>query len=121
MRTVYARTSRDLEAETIMLTGDLNVAVVEWIVQYRVSDPYQCLFRVRNLDETFHAMNEAVMRDVVGDRTVSEVLTVGRQEIEVEGEARLQELTNQYEMGIRDRPSRASGRQPTSAGQAILG
>ena len=100
VRSVYAQTSRDLEAETIMLTGDLNVAVVEWIVQYRVSDPYQYLFRVRNLDETFHAMNEAVMREVVGDRTVSEVLTVGRQEIEVEVEGRLQELANQYEMGI---------------------
>ena len=100
VRTVYAPTSQDLEAETIMLTGDLNVAVVEWIVQYRVSDPYEYLFKVRNLDETFHAMNEAVMREVVGDRTVTEVLTVGRQEIEVEVEAQLQELANQYEMGI---------------------
>ena len=100
VRTVYAPTSQDLEAETIMLTGDLNVAVVEWIVQYRVSDPYEYLFKVRNLDATFHAMNEAVMREVVGDRTVTEVLTVGRQGIEVEVEAQLQELANQYEMGI---------------------
>ena len=100
VRPVYAPTSQDLEAETIMLTGDLNVAVVEWIVQYRVSDPYEYLFRVRNLDATFHAMNEAVMREVVGDRTVTEVLTVGRQGIEVEVEAQLQELANQYEMGI---------------------
>ena len=100
VRTVYAPTSQDLEAETIMLTGDLNVAVVQWIVQYRVSDPYEYLFKVRNLEGTFHAMNEAVMREVVGDRTVTEVLTVGRQEIEVEVEARLQDLANQYEMGI---------------------
>ena len=100
VRTVYAPSSQDLEEESIMLTGDLNVAVVEWIVQYRVSDPYQYLFKVRNLEETFHAMNEAVMREVVGDRTVTEVLTVGRQEIEVEVETRLQNLTNQYEMGI---------------------
>ena len=83
-----------------MLTGDLNVAVVEWIVQYRVSDPYEYLFKVRNLEETFHDMNEAVMREVVGDRTVTEVLTLGRQEIEVEVEARLQDLANRYEMGI---------------------
>ena len=100
VRTVYAPTSQDLEAEAVMLTGDLNVAVVEWIVQYRVSDPYEYLFKVRNLDETFHDMNEAVMREVVGDRTVTEVLTLGRQEIEVEVEVRLQDLANRYEMGI---------------------
>jgi membrane protease subunit HflK len=83
-----------------MLTGDLNVAVVEWIVQYRVADPYQFLFKVRNLTDTFRAMNEAVMREVVGDRTVSEVLTVGRQGIEARVEERLRALTQQYEMGI---------------------
>ncbi len=100
VRTVYAPADLDLSGEAMMLTGDLNVAVVEWIVQYRVSDPSQYLFRVRNLEATFHAMNEAVMREVVGDRTVTEVLTIGRQEIEVEVQARLQELANQYEMGI---------------------
>ena len=83
-----------------MLSGDLNVAVVEWIVQYRVGDPYLFLFKVRNLEGTFRAMNEAVMREVVGDRTVTEVLTIGRQEIESRVEERLQDLANQYEMGI---------------------
>jgi membrane protease subunit HflK len=87
--------------EALMLTGDLNVAVVEWIVQYRVSDPYQFLFRVRNLTETFRSMNEAVMREVVGDRTVTEVLTVGRQAIESLVEERLQALAVQYELGIK--------------------
>ncbi len=92
---------RNVNEESIMLTGDLNVGVVEWITQYRVADPYQYLFRVRNLTDTFRDMNEAVMRTVVGDRAVSEVLTVGRQEIASEVEARLQELCDQYEMGIR--------------------
>ena len=100
VRSVYAPTSQDVAAESVMLTGDLNVAVVEWIVQYRVDNPYEYLFKVRNLEETFHDMNEAVMREVVGDRTVTEVLTLGRQEIEVEVEARLQDLVNRYEMGI---------------------
>lgn len=86
--------------ESIMLSGDLNVAVVEWIVQYRVSDPYRYLFKVRNVTETFRAMNEAVMREIVGDRTVTEVLTIGRQEIASRVEERLRELTTQYEMGI---------------------
>ena len=87
-------------AEAMMLTGDLNVAVVEWIVQYRVADPYLYLFKVRNITGTFRAMNEAVMRQVVGDRTVTEVLTVGRQAIETRVEELLRTLTQQYEMGI---------------------
>ncbi len=86
--------------ESLMLTGDLNVAVVEWIVQYRITDPYAYLFKVRNVEETFADMNEAVMRGVVGDRTVTEVLTVGRQEIEISTQAALQELCVQYENGI---------------------
>ena len=96
--------------ESLMLTGDLNVAVVEWIVQYRIVDPYRYLFKVRHLDEAsrsrpfysslLHDMNEAVMREVVGDRTVTEVLTVGRQEIESIVEQKLKELSTQYEMGI---------------------
>jgi len=99
IRTQYA-SERQFAGEAVMLTGDLNVAVVEWIVQYRVADPYLFLFKVRNLEDTFRAMNEAVMREVVGDRTVTEVLTVGRQEIESRVEERLQGLANQYEMGI---------------------
>ena len=97
-RTVYS--PQDFLGESLMLTGDLNVAVVEWIVQYRVSDPYQYLFRVRNVEDTFRDMTEAVMRGVVGDRTVTEVLTVGRQEIESTVKVQLQELCNQYETGI---------------------
>jgi len=98
VRTVYS--PQDLLGESLMLTGDLNVAVVEWIVQYRVSDPYQYLFRVRNVEDTFRDMTEAVMRGVVGDRTVTEVLTVGRQEIETTVKVQLQELCDQYETGI---------------------
>jgi membrane protease subunit HflK len=91
---------RDFSDESVMLTGDLNVAVVEWIVQYRVADPYKFLFKVRNVDVTFRAMTEAIMREVVGDRTVTEVLTVGRQEIETRVVEQLQALTTQYDMGV---------------------
>jgi membrane protease subunit HflK len=87
--------------ESLMLTGDLNVAVVEWIAQYRVANPYEFLFKVRNVRETFRDLNETVMRQVVGDRTVHEVLTVGRQEISGEAKRKLQELCDQYEMGIK--------------------
>jgi membrane protease subunit HflK len=98
VRTTFSEA--DFSAEAMMLTGDLNVAVVEWIVQYRVADPYLYLFKVRNVTGTFRAMNEAVMRQVVGDRTVTEVLTVGRQAIETRAEELLRSLAQQYEMGI---------------------
>jgi len=95
-------------AESLMLTGDLNVAVVEWIVQYKVKDPYKYLFKVRNLDSatrrgestTFRDMNEAVMREVVGDHSVNEVLTVGREKIQVDAKNLLQQLCDRYETGL---------------------
>jgi membrane protease subunit HflK len=92
---------RGKESEANMLTGDLNAAVVEWVVQYRIVDPYNYLFRVRNVRETFRAMTEAVMRKIVGDRTVNEVLTVGRAEIADLAEQKLQDLCDQYETGIK--------------------
>jgi modulator of FtsH protease HflK len=99
VRSTY--TDEDLTNESLMLTGDLNVAVVEWTAQFRVREPYKYLFRVRNVRETFRDMNETVMREVVGDRSVNEVLTVGRQEIAAEVEHRLQALCDQYENGIK--------------------
>ncbi len=99
VRTQYA--DRNFRGESEMLTGDLNAAEVEWVVQFRVVDPYKFLFRVRNVRDTFRAMSEAVMRKIVGDRTVNEVLTVGRQEVSDLAQAQLQELCDQYETGIR--------------------
>jgi membrane protease subunit HflK len=91
---------RNFDGESLMLTGDLNVVVVEWIAQYRVADPYKYLFKVRNVTKTFRDMNEAVMRAVVGDRSVDEVITVGRLEIEDQVKVDLQDLCDQYETGI---------------------
>ena len=66
--------------EKSMVTGDLNAALVEWVVQYRIDDPSQYLFDVRNPGETLRDLSEAAMREVVGDRTVDELITIGRQE-----------------------------------------
>ncbi|MFC1585481.1 FtsH protease activity modulator HflK [Fibrobacterota bacterium] len=92
---------KSFQDESLMLTGDLNAAEVEWIVQFRIKDAYQFLFRVRNTVETFRDINEATMREIVGDRTVNEVLTVGRQEIADSVSLKLQELCDQYETGIK--------------------
>ena len=90
----------ELADQSQMLTGDLNAAVVEWVVQYRIIDPVAFLFKVRNAQETFRDMSEAVMREVVGDRTVNEVITIGRQEVAAVVLEQPQELNELYETGI---------------------
>jgi membrane protease subunit HflK len=92
---------QDPDAEKSMVTGDLNAALVEWVVQYRIEDPSQYLFEVRNPGETLRDLSEAAMREVVGDRTVDELITIGRQDIEIEALARMQELSKRYHLGVR--------------------
>ena len=87
--------------ESLMLTGDLNLADVEWVVQYRISDPYDYLFRVRNPDKTLRDMAEAATRQVVGNRTVNEVLTIGRASVAARVQEILQELNIEYQTGVR--------------------
>ena len=88
------------DREKSMITGDLNAALVEWVVQYRIRDPKQYLFDVRNPGQTLRDLSEAVMREVIGDRTVDEVITIGRQEIEASALLRLQEMVGKYELGL---------------------
>jgi membrane protease subunit HflK len=92
---------KDAREERSMVTGDLNAALVEWVLQYRIEDPKQYLFDVRNPDQTLRDLSEAAMREVIGDRTVDEVITIGRQDIEISALARMQELAKRYMLGIR--------------------
>ncbi|TDJ68330.1 MAG: FtsH protease activity modulator HflK [Proteobacteria bacterium] len=94
------QSAHDEKLETEMVTGDLNAALVEWVVQYRISDPVNFLFEVRKPSETLRYVSESVMREVVGDRTVDEVITIGRQEIETEALIKMQALSTKYAMGI---------------------
>jgi len=87
--------------ESLMLTGDLNLADVEWVVQYRIEDPYSFLFRVREPVVALRDISEASMREIVGDRTVNEVLTVGRAEIASSAQQKIQALCTEYSLGIR--------------------
>ena len=88
------------ESEKSMVTGDSNVALVEWVVQYHIKDAMEFLFKVRNPDETLRDASESIMREVVGDRTVDEVITFGRQEIETDAKTKLQALVDKYKMGL---------------------
>jgi membrane protease subunit HflK len=91
---------RNFPSESLMLTGDLNAAEVEWIVQYRISDPKKFLFHVRDPENTLRDLSRAVMSAVVGDHSVLEVLTQGRREVNQEAHDELQRLADLYEMGL---------------------
>lgn len=94
-----SRVTRDQERS--MVTGDLNAALVEWVVQYSIEEPRLFLFQVRAPESTLRDLSEAVMREVIGDRTVDEVITTGRPEIESLALARLRELSKEYQLGVR--------------------
>lgn len=93
--------AREQVEEKSMVTGDLNAALVEWVVQYRIDDPKEYLFDVRNPGQTLRDLSEAAMREVIGDRTVDEVITIGRQDIEIGALTRMQELAKRYKLGVR--------------------
>jgi membrane protease subunit HflK len=99
VRTRYA-SGAAYQNESLMLTGDLNVAVVPWIVQYRINDPYKHLFKVRNVRATLRDLSESTMRLVVGDRSINEVISK-RQEIAADAEKLLQKELDEAETGIR--------------------
>ena len=96
---IYQGDVEPAETET-MITGDLNTALVPWVVQYRVTDPKTYLFGAREPEKTLRDLSESVMREVIGDRTVDEVLTIGRHDIETSTLKRLADLCSQYGLGI---------------------
>jgi len=92
---------KTLKDVSLMLTGDLNVIDVQWIVQYRIEDPIQYLFQVRNTRQTIRDISEAVMRRVVGNRLGSDVLTVGRGAVSIEVKEEMQKILTEYQTGVR--------------------
>lgn len=98
-RTQYSKD--DYRAESLMLTGDLNVANVEWIVQYRIADPWKYLFHARDVVHNIRDLSLSLMRRVVGDRLVGDVLTTGRVEIADQARVLTQEALDKYDMGIK--------------------
>ena len=92
---------REWTLETTMVTGDLNTALVEWVIQFRVMNAFDFLFNVRDPAAALRDVSEAAMREVIGDRTVDEVLTIGRQDIESAALIEMQKVSNLYKMGLR--------------------
>jgi len=85
----------------LMLTGDLNLADVEWVIQYRIDRPKNYLFSVRDPESTLQDISEATMRQIVGDRTVNEVITVGRTQMNIELKEILQKICREYSLGVK--------------------
>lgn len=98
-RSTYS--AAEFEDESLMLTGDLNMIDVEWVVQYRINDPIKFLYRMREPTRTLRDIAESVMRRIVGNMLGSEVLTIGRVEIQQKAGDEIQEILDQYDAGIR--------------------
>lgn len=98
LRTEYDQ--GNYEDESLMLTGDFNVLDVTWVVQFRVKDPVKLLFNVREPRAIIRDISEAVMRQVIGDSSVTEALTTRRIEIALEVQTKLQDILDSYDAGI---------------------
>ncbi len=96
-----AYTTKGLEEESLTLTGDLNVTDVEWIVQYQIADPYKFLFNIHHPEATIRDISEAVVRRVVGNSNVTEVLTTERAALAMAIQKDLQAILNSYDIGVR--------------------
>lgn len=99
VRSTYSKTG--LDEESLTLTGDLNVSDIEWIVQYQVSDPYKFLFKIKYPEQTIRDVAEAIVRRIIGNSNVTEVLTTERAQIAAAIELNLQEVLNNYDIGVR--------------------
>src|SRR6266478_4577073 len=116
---IYQNDPQAEDTET-MITGDLNTALVPWVVQYRITDPKTYLFGAREPEETLRDLSESVMREVIGDRTVDEVLTIGRHDIESSTLKRLAELCSQYDLGIQIQQVQLATVRPPAVVQAAF-
>jgi membrane protease subunit HflK len=116
---VYQGDTEPEETET-MITGDLNTALVPWVVQYRITDPKIYLFGAREPEKTLRDLSESVMREVIGDRTIDEVLTIGRHDIETSTLNRLGHLCSHYGLGIQIQQVQLATVRPPEAVQAAF-
>src|SRR5881394_1495829 len=111
---------RESEETETMITGDLNTALVPWVVQYRITDPKLYLFGAREPEQTLRDLSESVMREVIGDRTVDEVLTIGRHDIETASLKRLAELCSDYNLGLQIQQVQLATVRPPAVVQAAF-
>ena len=98
-RTQYS--TRNFDQESLMLTGDLNVADVDWVIQYKIGNPFKYIFNSRNPKKNLKDVAESIMRRVVGDKLVSEVLTTGKARVAADAKVLMQEILDKYDIGLK--------------------
>jgi membrane protease subunit HflK len=91
----------DYPGESVMLTGDLNIVDVEWIIQYRIMEPFKWLFKVEDQTKTIRDISQSVINLLVGDRAIFDVIGAEREHIQMEGQRMMNELFDRYDLGIR--------------------
>jgi len=97
--TIYS--ALDYPGESVMLTGDLNIVDVEWIIQYRIGEPFKWLFKVEDQTKTIRDISQSVINLLVGDRAIFDVIGAERENIQMEGQRMMNELFDKYDLGIR--------------------
>jgi membrane protease subunit HflK len=95
------RAAQDFPGESIMLTGDLNIVDVEWIIQYRIIDAFNWLFKVQEKEKTIRDISQSIINQLVGDRAIFDVIGSERANIEAQGQDKMNELFEKYQLGIR--------------------
>jgi len=98
---VSSYSTGDFSNESIMLTGDLNIIDVEWIIQYQITDARAWLFGVEDTHKTIRDIAQSVINMLVGDRTIFDVIGAERAAIEVQGQDEMNKLYKSYGLGIR--------------------
>ena len=98
VKTQYS--NRGYEGESWMLTGDLKIAEVKWVVQYKIKDAKDYLFNVKNVENTIFDVSEAAVRLMIGDRSFIEVLQAERESVAIEARKYMQELLDSYKCGV---------------------
>lgn len=93
--------SRDFSEESVMLTGDLNIIDVQWIIQYQIVEPKNWLFKVENQRKTIRDISQSVCNLLIGDRTIFDVIGNERTNIELKGREMMNEFFKLYELGVR--------------------
>ena len=91
---------KNYDNESKMLTGDLNVAIVQWVVLYQISDPFKYIFQSARPKRNIKDVSESILRRVVGDMLVSDVLTIGRAMIAQQAKDLMQEVLDKYDIGV---------------------
>jgi len=92
--------SANYQDESLMLTGDLNILDVRWIVQFKIKDPVKLLFATRRPEDNIHDISQVVMRRLIGDYSVDEVLTAKREEIDDLAQQEIQRILDSYDVGV---------------------